>query len=356
VNARILLFVAALGFPSIAAGQTVTITSLTDLGAGVQPNAINSYGVVVGQDAAGQAFAWQNGAMTELPTLGGSGGAANAINDSGEVVGWSYWLPGSPHAFSWTSAGGIVDLSSGMVESTTAQSVNKYGVVAGWWQDLTPGTISVYWTSAGANFPFSHANSEALGINDQGEIVGVQLDASGNPCGGYYWNGTGYTWTASFTSFRPLAGINNNGVAAGQAGGVGAYWSVAGGLVSTGKLSASDSSSVVEGLNDGTHLVGQSGGKAFLFDTASQQMYNLSSLLPAGSLFASLDNATGINNSDEFIGVGEINGVEHGFVGQITSTPEPPTLALLAAAACLCTVFARRGQRAGPRRGADAAC
>jgi probable HAF family extracellular repeat protein len=337
--------VGALGFSCTAAGQTVAIASLIDLGAGVQPNAINNNGLVVGQDAAGQAFVWQNGTLTELPTLAGSGGAANAINDSGEVVGWSYWVPDAPHAFTWTSAGGIVDLSA-VIGSAAAQSVNKYGAVVGWEQGLTPGTVSVLWTPAGtANFPFSHANSQALGINNQGEVVGVQLDSNGNPNGGYYWNGAGYAWTTSFTSFYPLAGINNNGAAAGQAGSVGAYWSAASGLASTGKLSASDSSSVVEGLNDNTYLVGQSGGKAFLFDTASQQMYNLSALLPAGSPFTSLDSAIAINNGNEFIGIGEVNGIEHGFVGQITASPEPTTLCLVIAAACSSLALHLRSRR-----------
>jgi hypothetical protein len=213
------------------------------------------------------------------------------------------------------------------------------------------GSVSALWTSAGTEgFPFAHATSKALGIDSQGEVVGVQLDPSGNATGGYYWDGTGgTTWTTSFTSFCPLAGINNSGVAAGQAGGVGAYWSPAGGLASTGKVSPSDLSSVVEGLNDESSLVGQSGGKAFLFDTANQQMYNLTALLPSGSLFTSLDSATGINNSDEFIGIGEINGVEHGFVGQITASPEPSAFFLLAA--CGASLLASRLRR---RRHANA--
>lgn len=32
-----------------------------------------------------------------------------------------------------------------------------------------------------------------------------------------------------------------------------------------------------------------------------------------------------INNSNEFVGEGLVNGVEHGFVGQISSVPEPST-------------------------------
>ena len=189
---------------------------------------------------------------------------------------------------------------------------------------------------------FPGTSDKATGVNDKGEVVGVQFDPSGNPNLGYYWDGVTFkNWTSSFPTFYPLAGINNNSMAAGSDGNVGAYWTPTGGLGHTGLLSPSDPSSVVNGLNDNGLLVGASGGKAFLFDTGVSQIYDLSAYLLPGSPFSQLTAASDINNTNEFVGVGLVDGVEHGFVAQIV--PEPGTWAMLAAlAVAIACLFARK--------------
>jgi probable HAF family extracellular repeat protein len=81
------------------------------------------------------AFIWteQNG-MSPLPTLGGGAGFAHAINDKGQVVGWSYTsVPNEVHAFVWTSNNGIKDLGTlpGDAESV-AYGINNLGQVVGY--------------------------------------------------------------------------------------------------------------------------------------------------------------------------------------------------------------------------------
>jgi probable HAF family extracellular repeat protein len=119
-------------------------------------NAINDSGWVVGNSgkcAKGTEFAlhallWQNGVLTDLGSLGGTLlSAATNINNQGQVVGLSN-LAGDTiqHAFLWTKAGGMQDLGT------------------------LPGDVS----------------SEAKGINNKGQVVGQSCDENGN-CRAFLW-------------------------------------------------------------------------------------------------------------------------------------------------------------------------
>jgi hypothetical protein len=175
-------------------------------------------------------------------------------------------------------------------------------------------------------------NHEATGINDGGEVVGIQIGSNGKPNLGWYWlgSGGGGNWTNDFPSYYPINRITNNSMTGGQQSGAAAYWQVgSSGATNVGKLSDSDPTSQINGLNDNNVMVGESGNKALLFDLSSDTLYNLNTYLPNGSPFTQLTAANDINNSNEFIGEGLVNGVEHGFVGQISSVPEPSALVLL---------------------------
>jgi probable HAF family extracellular repeat protein len=66
--------------------------------------------------------------MLDLGTLGGDSMACG-VDASGRVVGWSYiLLPGNiiaQHAFSWTAAGGLVDLGTLGGNSSVANAINE---------------------------------------------------------------------------------------------------------------------------------------------------------------------------------------------------------------------------------------
>src|SRR5580658_7644540 len=82
---------------STAGAQTVpVVTDLTVGGGSSQANAVNASGQVVGwytlTGGAQHAFSWQAGIMVDLGTLGGGladYSQAYALNDSGQVVGYS---------------------------------------------------------------------------------------------------------------------------------------------------------------------------------------------------------------------------------------------------------------------------
>ena len=67
-------------------------------------NDVNNRGQVVGvigTFAVGQAFIWQNGILTRLPDLGGGESSATALNERGQVVGYSRTVSGELHAVMW---------------------------------------------------------------------------------------------------------------------------------------------------------------------------------------------------------------------------------------------------------------
>ena len=58
------------------------------------------------------AFSWtRSGGMVDLGTLGGGESQADAVDTSGQVVGWAE-TNGYKHAFSWTQAGGMADIGT----------------------------------------------------------------------------------------------------------------------------------------------------------------------------------------------------------------------------------------------------
>lgn len=109
---------------------------------------INDNGVVVGYgttpgDQYYQAFCYRDGVMTGIGTLGGAYSSANAINSSGTIVGNAdFNLNGDHHAFRYSD-----------------------GVMT----DLAPYLLPIGLTGS----------SEALDVNDRGDIVGSGYDAQG---------------------------------------------------------------------------------------------------------------------------------------------------------------------------------
>ena len=146
--------------------------------------------------------------------------------------------------------------------STTAEAVssNDLWVVGSgvYGTQTVPLVFSGYWEGG-----LSLSSAKAMGVNNKGEIVGVQIDNTGNPNLGFYWDGVTYWSYTTFPSFYPLAGINNNSMAAGYDGNVVRIGRRPVAWATPGLSAPSDPSSVVNGLNDNGLLVGTSGERRF---------------------------------------------------------------------------------------------
>jgi probable HAF family extracellular repeat protein len=174
-----------------------------------------------------------------LPTYPGDpDGAATAINASGEVVGISgicdvaVGALSAEHALLWKD-GKVIDLGSlGGAGWNTPMAINNRGDIAGFSDlpgdivdgQLTPNFHAFVWTKeSGTMLDLGtlpgDSLSEALDINDQGQVVGVSFPSAH----AFIWqNGVMTDLNSLIPSGSPLllitaSGIGNDGVITGQA-------------------------------------------------------------------------------------------------------------------------------------------
>jgi probable HAF family extracellular repeat protein len=161
--------------------------------------AINNSGEIIGgyslNSGAGGEFLYSNGKMTKLPEPAGSTVGGFAINDSGEIAGALYLSSGQTHAAkflngTWTDLGAI----SGAAAST-AKAINSSGHIVG--TAVFPQT-QYHPPKPGKHVPFISTTgglvdlntliplgsgftlTDAVGINDSGQIVCNATNAGGN--------------------------------------------------------------------------------------------------------------------------------------------------------------------------------
>jgi probable HAF family extracellular repeat protein len=113
------------------------------------------------------AFLWQDGMMNDLDPLAGGASKADAINDAGQVVGYST-VGNVQHAVLWQD-GGIIDLGTlPGDDNSEATAINNLGHIVGWSADFDLTQFRAVFPDGGVGPP----DSIATGINDSDQVVG----------------------------------------------------------------------------------------------------------------------------------------------------------------------------------------
>jgi probable HAF family extracellular repeat protein len=175
--------------PPLLGDSTSAATAINDLGQVVGIS--GACGIAVGGVSAAHSVLWQNGVPMNIGDLGGhTWNTPAAINNLGTVVGFS--LPAGQdgtlnfEAFLWTQAGGILRLGKLLASDIRAEAlgVNENNQVVG--LSVSAGNVprAFIWQ----NGVMTDLNSLALAgsqfllfandINDRGEITGESLDSS----------------------------------------------------------------------------------------------------------------------------------------------------------------------------------
>lgn len=203
---------------------------MTDLGVlpgGTDSRAdgINDSGVVTGTSSTTKpgttyptpdhAFIYSGGRMTDLGNVSTSGQFVNfshagAINQSAQVTGWSNTDGGTPRAFLY-SGGRMVDLGTLAAPynyGSYGNTIDSAGQVAGFSEDANFVKHAFVYSSGtlkDLGVPSGYNNSNAIAMNDNGQIVGVATGGS---------SGAGrfafvYTNSSGFLNIQTLVNDSN---------------------------------------------------------------------------------------------------------------------------------------------------
>lgn len=161
------------------------MTDLGNLGSNFavfsRANAINASGQVVGYSLNDygdrRAFIYSAGNMISLGTLGGSESVALGINSLGHVVGWSYTINDASSRAFIHSGGAMIDLGSLDDGFKTARGINGSDTVVGYTPNSGDGPAFIYTATKGVQDLNSFIDTskyylrEAHAINEAGQII-----------------------------------------------------------------------------------------------------------------------------------------------------------------------------------------
>ena len=236
------------GLPNFAGGNNGFATGANNLGqvVGWAENGVHDPTCCCTQVLQFLPAVWTLGPPDQIHTLplipGDTSGTANAINDNGQIVGISgicdqaVGRHSAKHAVLWEN-GQVIDIYPNAPAPwwNTPTAINQHGDVVGFAGDpaYVEGDIvhAFMWTREDgikALKPLqrrtpAHVDSEAYGINEAGQVVGVSCDANFVDCRAVVWNHATVPTDlndlkGSYSGFLALAkDINNKGEITGRA-------------------------------------------------------------------------------------------------------------------------------------------
>jgi len=294
---------------AVSADSSYSIIDLGTLGGAYSyANAINENGQIVGYSETDSgyvhAFLWENGVMTDLGTLGGCCSSARVINERGQIAGISQTATDGYHPFLWYK-GEMIDLGTlGGTLSPEASDINEQGQVVGLsFIDESQGLYAHAFLWENGNLidlgTLGGSGSNAWGINEAGQIFGHGLTASGESHS-FFWDkgimtDLGTLGSSNYTFARD---INKRGQVVGSSGSSAFIWEN-GVMTDLGTLGGCCSSATA--INESGQIVGTSnttsGRSIFLWKNG--EMIDLGDLGLATQVIA-------INENGKIVGSGRI--------------------------------------------------
>lgn len=267
-----------------------------------------------------------------LDTLGGAYSVGVAVNASGQVAGYAASRTGYDHAARWDGRH-PVDLHSGTGETSQATAINDVGQVVGWSHDtpVSGRTSAVRWDGATATVlpSLGGPHSWANGINNAGDVVGESRLPGDEVTRATLWLGSDPFDLGSLGGrYSRATAINDVGQVVGDSSLPGdrvahaTLWSD-GRVIDLGALYGRRTSSTASAINDRGHVVGLSEaplGPAHAFVWRGGGMVDLGP-----------GRARDINEHDLIVGVGPGEGsawIWHGRSGvDLNTLLEPAAVA-----------------------------
>ena len=308
--------------------------------------AVNDSDQVVGSsliaaDGETDAFSWTAaGGMVDL-SLGGGLSQATGVNDQGEVTGYALVPDGSFHVFSWTQSGGMVDLG------TLGGTDSEQGCCA-------PGAIDDAGQIVGESTPVLGSEDEDAFLWSQGAMIDLGILPGGRAVRPSPWsirrpggrqssidqttsNTDAFAWPSQ-TGMQDLgpgyaSAVSGTGEVVGSTEGsvpAGFAWTQAGGMENLGALAPGNATHPAS-VNDSGEVVGQAGIGGFDHAFAWTHAHGITDL---GTLGGDNSDANQVNAEGEIVGDAELaDGTLRAAVWQPAAATVPDAPANVVAAA-----------------------